>query len=122
MSKRRRCALVVVVLVLAAPGGARADAPPGPTLTREEILAELRKASTGNVSDAVDEDTGKAIPGVSFHSRSGDEQSWGFVHASTVYVDTARTDAAGRLRAVVYPGSARYRIAPRPASENHSES
>src|SRR5260370_15687069 len=56
MSKRLRgCALVVLFL---APAGAGAAAP-GPTLTREEIEAEFRKASTGNVADAVDEATGQ---------------------------------------------------------------
>ena len=51
----RACALVIL---LAAPAGVGA-APPAPSLTREEIEAELRKASTGNVSDAVDEATGQ---------------------------------------------------------------
>src|SRR5260370_22535674 len=55
MSKRLRgCALVVLFLARAGAGAAA----PGPTLTREEIEAEFRKASTGNVADAVDEATG----------------------------------------------------------------
>src|SRR3989442_10774301 len=58
MSKRlRRCALVFLLIV--PPAGARAASPPGPALTHEEIDAELRKASTGNVADAVDEATGQ---------------------------------------------------------------
>jgi regulator of RNase E activity RraA len=58
MSKRLRgCALVFLLIV--PPAGARAASPPGPALTHEEIDAELRKASTGNVADAVDEATGQ---------------------------------------------------------------
>jgi hypothetical protein len=62
------------------------------------------------ILEAIDEDTGKGIPGVTFLSSSQDGNSWSFVQGSTVYVDNPRTDAAGRLRAVVYPGSGRYRI------------
>jgi len=47
------------MLLVVPPAGARAASPPGPALTREEIDAELRKASTGNVADAVDEATGQ---------------------------------------------------------------
>ncbi len=58
MSKRLlECALVVLLFV--PPAGAGPASPAGPSLTREEIEAEFRKASTGNVADAVDEATGQ---------------------------------------------------------------
>jgi 4-hydroxy-4-methyl-2-oxoglutarate aldolase len=64
------CARPALLLALLAVAGCRPSAaagaqPAAPSPTGEEILTELRKASTGNVSDAVDEATGER--GFMFH-------------------------------------------------------
>jgi 4-hydroxy-4-methyl-2-oxoglutarate aldolase len=65
----RHCPRPALLLALLAMAGCRpsaaAGASPASPPTAEEILTELRKASTGNVSDAVDEATGER--GFMFH-------------------------------------------------------
>src|SRR5437667_5384095 len=61
MNHARTGALVLALAIggAACRRGEAAQAQPAPAPTPAEILTELKKASTGNVSDAVDEATGE---------------------------------------------------------------
>jgi hypothetical protein len=64
------------------------------------------------ILEVVDADTGKGVSGVDFlqdDSPAGDRTS-SVLQASTSYVEHAKTDEAGRLRAVLKPGRTRVSI------------
>jgi hypothetical protein len=58
----------------------------------------------------VDADTGKGIRHVSITQRAEDGAGFNQVQTSTAYVGRAETNAEGKLRAVLYPGTGQFRI------------
>jgi beta-lactamase regulating signal transducer with metallopeptidase domain/protocatechuate 3,4-dioxygenase beta subunit len=61
------------------------------------------------ILEAVDAETGRGIPGVGFMAQMDDPPNGRTsVQSTTWTVDNPRTDADGRLRAVVYPGEREY--------------
>jgi hypothetical protein len=74
------------------------------------------------ILEAVDAETGQGIPGVGFMVQMDDlPNARTSVQSSTSTVDHPRTDASGRLRAVVYPGEREYYVGgiPLPAGYPH---
>ncbi|MHC5544378.1 hypothetical protein ACYOEI_39620, partial [Singulisphaera rosea] len=72
--------------------------------------------------EAVDADTGEGIPDVSFMVES--DRSPGVrntVQGSTAYVENSRTDASGKLRAVVEPGERTFSLGFVPASTGYRQ-
>jgi RNA polymerase sigma factor (sigma-70 family) len=65
--------------------------------------------------EAVEAGSGKGVRGATFQQQKEDG---GYpVQSSTVYVDNPRTDAAGRMRAVLSPGTGRFLVHPPPGYE-----
>jgi hypothetical protein len=63
------------------------------------------------ILEAVDETTGKGVPDVTFMEESVDHPGiWQSAQVSTAYVENARTDENGQLRAVVPPGKRTYAV------------
>jgi RNA polymerase sigma factor (sigma-70 family) len=72
--------------------------------------------------EAIDAKTGKGIPGVVFmQDLDGQNQGRAQVQSRTGYIDNPRSDASGRLRAVVYPGEGVFSIGWIPASAGYRD-
>jgi hypothetical protein len=63
------------------------------------------------ILEAVDAETGRGVPGVGFMAQMDDQPTaMAEVRSTTTIVDHPRTDADGRLRAVVHPGERDYSV------------
>src|SRR5262249_807083 len=76
----------------------------------EQPLEFRMKAGCVLILEAVDEATGKGIPGLEF-MQEAERFGTSVVQRWTYYYDGTRTDDAGKFRAVVVPGKRRVQVA-----------
>jgi hypothetical protein len=88
----------------------------------EQSLEVRVKPGCVLILEVVDAKTGKGVPGVGFYCDQDDRPgSRASVQSRTGYIDHPRSDADGRLRAVVEPGERVYAVGPIPESTGYRQ-
>ena len=88
----------------------------------EQALKIRMNAGCVLILEAVDAETGRGVPDVTLMSSMDDLPGGGIsVQSTTAYIDNPRTDADGRLRAVVNPGERTYSLGYIPESTGYRQ-